>query len=173
MDLPLVPLSVPGESEKTVLRLNGLPFPEPPDDRVVLVLVQHLEAAQRLVRPVAEAVERMGARVIREADDARPGGGGALAVHAGLDVQHGDAVGVTVAVDGQGLQIAAPGVPDVGLAVADEVVLAQGAEGAVGDDEVQAGDQKEKRSQPQDHNVEFGGLEFFHPDSSLKDNSFL
>ena len=39
--------------------------------------------------------------------------------------------------------------------------------------EVQAGDQKEKRSQPQDHNVEFGGLEFFHPDSSLKDNSFL
>ena len=77
MDLPLVPLPVPGESEKTVLRLNGLPFPEPPDDCVVLVLVQHLEAAQRLVRPVAEAVERMGARVIREADDARPGGGGA------------------------------------------------------------------------------------------------
>ena len=68
-------------------------------------------------------------------------------MHAGLDVQHGDAVGVTVAVDGQGLQIAAPGVPDVGLAVADEVVLAQGAEGTVGDDEVQAGDQKEKRSQ--------------------------
>ena len=115
----------------------------------------------------------MGARVIREADDARPGGGGALAVHAGPDVQHGDAVGVTVAVDGQGLQIAAPGVPDVGLAVADEVVLAQGAEGTVADDEVQAGDQKEKRGQPQDHNVEFGGLEFFHPDSSLKDNSFL
>ena len=49
MDLPLVPLPVPGESEKTVLRLNGLPFPEPPDDCVVLVLVQHLEA-------VAEAV---------------------------------------------------------------------------------------------------------------------
>ena len=62
---------------------------------------------------------------------------------------------------------------DTVLAVADEVVLAQGAEGAVGDDEVQAGDQKEKRGQPQDHNVEFGGLEFFHPDSSLKDNSFL
>ena len=60
MDLPLVPLPVPGESEKTVLRLNGLPFPEPPDDCVVLVLVQNLEAAQRLVRPVAEAVERMG-----------------------------------------------------------------------------------------------------------------
>ena len=69
MDLPLVPLPVPGESEKTVLRLNA-PSRRPPDDRVVLVLVQHLEAAQRLVRPVAEAVERMGARVIREADDA-------------------------------------------------------------------------------------------------------
>ena len=69
MDLPLVPLPVPGESEKTVLRLNGLPFPEPPDDRVVLVLVQHLEAAQRLVRPVAEAVERMGARVVRAVEE--------------------------------------------------------------------------------------------------------
>ena len=115
----------------------------------------------------------MGAQVIREADDARPGGGGALAVHAGPDVQHGDAVGVTVAVDGQGLQIAAPGVPDVGLAVADEVVLAQGQKAPLETTKYRPVTRRKKRSQPQDHNVEFGGLEFFHPDSSLKDNSFL
>ena len=50
-----------------------------------------------------------------------------------------------MAVDGQGAPDSRPLVsPDVGLAVADEVVWHRGAEGTVADDEVQAGDQKGK-----------------------------